>query len=624
MNSQHYLKQQPQQPSLLFPQPFSLPTTYPSSITSHYKIHPISFIKSRLMTRISKKFNSTPSLFSKLQANQILNPLCPLSFRYKERLIQIDEKEFLKQLYSGYDILPKLKLIITILSFLIKSYPNYLPLSRMYPVMQRNMKSKQHLINSNYLHLINEYKLRYSKFDLFFDQSFYSSDSDSHSVIHYDPIFYPKKVNKSDSIGSVENLVKYIHNIEEGYDDIGNGCLLTPTLKPKKSRKRRIGAVFSFIKNMVNFEGVGSKEEGASMQEKFELFLLGKKGAVANNKNKIKRNNSVNYNCNNSYNRTSDVGIIKEDDKDGSFIIENHNIQCGNNNNNVNSNRHKRNIYEVSYKNGIKGVINVNKIYGRIIQEKLSKKYLDDLKQREEEHNKKQKYKKTKTFFEVKRQKKIQQYETTKELSKELLDNHNYKHKHKPSSSLLYLQNKFNTPTKPLSKLKLRLNNHTEYDDRYRKTLKAISIEKLPHIKVIHKKLKSMEHKPKSPINASTSNTINNGIQVNENKFLYKIPLTYMYSSSTMTTVASPISGSGCKSKRTKRNHMKLQSLDSGGTVMQRFMCKSGRNCHNNNNNNKVYKTVSDVDYSSSNYYVLTTNSGGGGGGNNYKKVVKK
>ena len=608
MNSPHYLKQQPQQPPLLFPQPFSLPTTYPSSITSHYKIHPISFIKSRLMTRIAKKFNSTPSLFSKLQANQILNPLCPLSFRYKERLIQIDEKEFLKQLYSGYDILPKLKLIITILSFLIKSYPNYLSLSHMYPVMQRNMKSKQHLINSNYLHLINEYKLRYSKFDLFFDQSFYSSDSDSHSVIHYDPIFYPKKVNKSDSIGSVENLVKYIHNIEEGYDDIGNGCLLTPTLKPKKSRKRRIGAVFSFIKNMVNFEGVGSKEEGVSMQEKFELFLLGKKSVVAN-KSKVKRTNSVNYNCN-SHNRTSDVGIIKEDDKDGSFIMEDNNIQCRNCNN-VNVSKNKRNIYEVAYKHGIKGVVNVNKIYGRIIQEKLSKKYLDDLKQREEEHNKKQKYKKTKTFFEVKRQKKLQQYETTKELSKELID------KHKPSSSLLYLQNKFNTPTKPLTKLKLRFNSN-EYDNYYRKTFNAVSIEKLPHIKVIHKKLKSMEHKPKSPINASTSNTINTGIQVNENKFLYKIPLTYMYSSSTMTTVASPISGRGgrgCKNRRTKRNHMKLQSLDSGGTVMQRFTCQSGRIY-----NNKVYKTVSDVDYSSSNYYVLTTNSGGG----NYKKGGKK
>ena len=591
MNSPHYLKQQPQQPSLLFPQPFTLPTAYPPSIISHFKIHPISFIKSRLMTRITKKFNSTPSLFSKLQANQILNPLCPLSFRYKERLIQIDEKEFLKQFYNGYDILPKLKLIITILSFLIKSYPNYLALSRMYPVMQRNMKSKQHLINSNHLHLINEYKLRYSKFDLFFDQSFYSSDSDSHSVIHYDPIFYPKKVNKSESIGSLENLVKYIHNIEEGYDDIGNGCLLTPALKPKKSRKRRIGAVFSFIKNMVNFEGVGSKEEGVSMQEKFELFLLGKKGVA--NKGKAKGNNSVNYNCN-CNNRTSDVGIIQEDDKVGSF---DNNILCSNCNN-VNTSGNKRNMCGIPYKNGIKSVISVNKIYGRIIQEKLSKKYLDDLKQREEEHNKKQKYKKTKAFFEMNRQKKLLQYETTKEISKELIG------KHKPSS-LLYSHNKFNTPTKPLSKLKLQF-NHNEFDNCYRKTLAAVSIEKLPHIKVVHKKLKSMEHKPTSPINASTSNTINTGIQVNENKFLYKIPLTCKYSSSTMTTVASPISGSGCKTKRTKRNHLKLQSLDSIGTAVQRFTCKSGRN----GNNNKIFKTVSDVDYSSSNYYVLTTNSG--------------
>ena len=120
---------------------------------------------------------------------------------------------------------------------------------------QKNKEQK--LINENYHHLIEDYKhntnSKNNKSNIFDSDFFDDSKSDEDSK-YYDPIFFTNKMNKSDSIGSVENLVKYINNIEKGYNDIGNGLLKTPLLKGKKSKQRRASTMFSIIKKMTSYD----------------------------------------------------------------------------------------------------------------------------------------------------------------------------------------------------------------------------------------------------------------------------------------------------------------------------------------------------------------------------------
>ena len=164
--------------------------------------------------------------------------------------------------------------------------------------MQVNMMKKQKLINENYHHLIEDYKhntnSKNNKSNIFDSDFFDDSKSDEDSK-YYDPIFFTNKMNKSDSIGSVENLVKYINNIEKGYNDIGNGLLKTPLLKGKKSKQRRASTMFSIIKKMTSYDIKFDKIDISNFNQ-----------YIPNNRIKVART------CNNN--------IIKEDEKDNTLF----------------------------------------------------------------------------------------------------------------------------------------------------------------------------------------------------------------------------------------------------------------------------------------------------------------
>ena len=266
-----------------------------SSDASTAEVPSMLSLREQIEKRMLSKYDFSREAFYRMKITQILNRRSIPYSRYKERLVEIDIKEFIKQEYTNKEeIHSKLKLIILILSFLIKEFPNYLSLSGIYQIMQVNMMKKQKLINENYHHLIEDYKhntnSKNNKSNIFDSDFFDDSKSDEDSK-YYDPIFFTNKMNKSDSIGSVENLVKYINNIEKGYNDIGNGLLKTPLLKGKKSKQRRVSSMFSIIKKMTSYDIKFDKIDISNFNQ-----------YIPNNRIKVART------CNNN--------IIKEDEKD--------------------------------------------------------------------------------------------------------------------------------------------------------------------------------------------------------------------------------------------------------------------------------------------------------------------
>ena len=213
-------------------------------------------IKKKIKLQMLSKYDFSTEAFYKLKITQILNRKSIPSAHYRERLIVIDIKEFLKQIYIKEEIPNKLNLIISINSFLFKEYPNYLALNDIYPILQLNMMQKQKLLNDNYHLLIEQYRIKsqFSNGNKIIDSDLFDDSQSFDESKYYDPIFYNEQVNRSDSIGSIENFVKYIDNIEKGYNDNGNGLLRTPLLRSKKSKQRRIGAMFSIIKKMTSFD----------------------------------------------------------------------------------------------------------------------------------------------------------------------------------------------------------------------------------------------------------------------------------------------------------------------------------------------------------------------------------
>ena len=213
-------------------------------------------IKKKIKLQMLSKYDFSTEAFYKLKITQILNRKSIPYAHYRERLIVIDIKEFLKQIYIKEEIPNKLNLIISINSFLFKEYPNYLALNDIYPILQLNMMQKQKLLNDNYHLLIEQYRIKsqFSNGNKIIDSDLFDDSQSFDESKYYDPIFYNEQVNRSDSIGSIENFVKYIDNIEKGYNDNGNGLLRTPLLRSKKSKQRRIGAMFSIIKKMTSFD----------------------------------------------------------------------------------------------------------------------------------------------------------------------------------------------------------------------------------------------------------------------------------------------------------------------------------------------------------------------------------
>ena len=213
-------------------------------------------IKKKIKLQMLSKYDFSTEAFYKLKITQILNRKSIPYAHYRERLIVIDIKEFLKQIYIKEEIPNKLNLIISINSFLFKEYPNYLALNDIYPILQLNMMQKQKLLNDNYHLLIEQYRIKsqFSNGNKIIDSDLFDDSQSFDESKYYDPIFYNEQVDRSDSIGSIENFVKYIDNIEKGYNDNGNGLLRTPLLRSKKSKQRRIGAMFSIIKKMTSFD----------------------------------------------------------------------------------------------------------------------------------------------------------------------------------------------------------------------------------------------------------------------------------------------------------------------------------------------------------------------------------
>ena len=213
-------------------------------------------IKKKIKLQMLSKYDFSTEAFYKLKITQILNRKSIPYAHYRERLIVIDIKEFLKQIYIKEEIPNKLNLIISINSFLFKEYPNYLALNDIYPILQLNMMQKQKLLNDNYHLLIEQYRIKsqFSNGNKIIDSDLFDDSQSFDESKYYDPIFYNEQVNRTDSIGSIENFVKYIDNIEKGYNDNGNGLLRTPLLRSKKSKQRRIGAMFSIIKKMTSFD----------------------------------------------------------------------------------------------------------------------------------------------------------------------------------------------------------------------------------------------------------------------------------------------------------------------------------------------------------------------------------
>lgn len=213
-------------------------------------------IKKKIKTQMLSKYDFSREAFYKLKITQILNRKSISYAHYRERLIVIDIKEFLKQEYIKEEIPNKLNLIILINSYLFKEYPNYLVLNDIYPILQLNMMQKQKLLNDNYHLLIDQYRIKsqFSNGNKIINSDLFDDSQSFNESKYYDPIFYNDQVNRSDSIGSIENFVKYIDNIEKGYNDNGNGLLRTPLLRSKKSKQRRIGAMFSIIKKMTSFD----------------------------------------------------------------------------------------------------------------------------------------------------------------------------------------------------------------------------------------------------------------------------------------------------------------------------------------------------------------------------------
>ena len=144
--------------SSIFIKNFQFPPTadYQGKIPNH--IPSQLELKQQIEKRMLSKYDFSLEAFYRMKINQILNHHSIPYARYKERLIEIDINEFLKQEYSTEEINAKLKLIILILSFLIKEYPNYTSLFNVYQIMQINMMQKQKLINDNYHLLIEEYR----------------------------------------------------------------------------------------------------------------------------------------------------------------------------------------------------------------------------------------------------------------------------------------------------------------------------------------------------------------------------------------------------------------------------------------------------------------------------------
>lgn len=299
-------------------------------------------LKKQIEKRMLSKYDFSLEAFYRMKINQILNRRSIPYARYKERLIEIDLKDFLKQEYSSKEINSKLKLIILILSFLIKEYPNYTSLFNVYQTMQINMMQKQKLINDNYHLLIEEYRkkanINIGNMNNIFDSDFFDeSQQDDDSKI-YDPIFFTDKMNKSDSIGSVENLVKYIYHVEKGYDDIGNGLLKTPTIRSKKNKKRRIGAMFSIIKKMTSYDLDGSNVDVFNLNPNFhseKINYNSKFISNLDNKNVIKEdeNDSVNSFEGNANSNNTNINSLKaihilqariKKTKTNSYLIDHH------------------------------------------------------------------------------------------------------------------------------------------------------------------------------------------------------------------------------------------------------------------------------------------------------------
>lgn len=268
-----------------------------SSDASTAEVPSMLSLREQIEKRMLAKYDFSCEAFYRMKITQIINRRSIPYSRYKERLIEIDIKEFIKQEYTNKEeIHSKLKLIILILSFLIKEFPNYLSLSGIYQIMQVNMMKKQKLINENYHYLIEDYKhntnMKNNKSGMnIFDSDFFDDSKSDEDSKYYDPIFFTNKMNKSDSIGSVENLVKYINNIEKGYNDIGNGLLKTPLLKGKKSKQRRVSTMFSIIKKMTSYDIKFDKIDISNFNQ-----------YSPNNRIKVART------CNNN--------MIKEDEKD--------------------------------------------------------------------------------------------------------------------------------------------------------------------------------------------------------------------------------------------------------------------------------------------------------------------
>ena len=271
-------------------------------------------LKQQIEKRMLSKYDFSLEAFYRMKINQILNHHSIPYARYKERLIEIDINEFLKQEYSTEEINAKLKLIILILSFLIKEYPNYTSLFNVYQIMQINMMQKQKLINNNYHLLIEEYRkkanINIGNVNNIFDSDFFNESQQDDDSKYYAPIFFTDKMNKSDSIGSVENLVKYIYNVEKGYDDIGNGLLKTPTIRSKKNKKRRIGAMFSIIKKMTSYDLNGSNIDVFNLNPNYHsekikynpkcISNLDNKNAIKEDENDLVNSFEDNSNSNNA------------------------------------------------------------------------------------------------------------------------------------------------------------------------------------------------------------------------------------------------------------------------------------------------------------------------------------
>jgi hypothetical protein len=229
------------------------------------------------------KYFVNAETYNKMFINQLLNPKTTMHMKYKEYLITMDVKEFIKKYYNMSNSFQKANLLAIINFELVKPSPNFLNMDSIYVIMQKNLKEKQFILNDyfkaikkikhdittttkNNYHFLNHYGDSFNNIFELKDSLINENSKQFNSRFYIDP------QDKEDSIIFIENLIEYINdttiqprpkeqneifNNNNDNNNVERLVKITPSTRKSKKFKdksKRIGAVSTLLKKLSSYE----------------------------------------------------------------------------------------------------------------------------------------------------------------------------------------------------------------------------------------------------------------------------------------------------------------------------------------------------------------------------------